>query len=391
MKYPITPEFIGNAPEPLVLLYEELEENILKYICEQFNRGGANETALEYIRLLQRRGISLHKIEKRVRKTTGLTRKQMDKIYDGAVNRNQAFFNDVLTKAKLVFSKTRRQALQAEIRVITKQAGEDVFNITQSLGFAIRNADGSVSFLDIADTYQKILNKAEVAVWSGAFDYNTAVKNAIKELTDSGLQTVDYPTGWHNRIDVAARRAIMTGITQISAKYSDTLMEELGTPYLEVTAHRGARDVSGPKGWENHKAWQGKIYSTRHGDKYPNVYDACGLGDVQGLCGANCRHHYHAFVPDIMEATYTQAELDALDPDPFEFEGRTYTMYQATQKQRQLESGMRNINRRMIGYKAAGLDDDYTAAAAKLRALVTKYNDFSDAAGLPKQFERSQI
>lgn len=391
MKYPITPDFIGNAPEPLVELMEQLEEDILKYICSQFQRGSANETALEYIRLLQRRGLPLNEIEKRIRKATGLTRKQMNKIFDGAINRNQAFFNDVLTKMKLVFSKTRKKALQAEIAALTKQAGTEVFNITQSLGFAIRNADGSITFSPIADAYQKVLNKAEVAIWSGAFDYNTAIKNAVKELTDSGLQTIDYASGWHNRVDVAARRAIMTGITQISAKYTDTLMEELETPYLEVTAHRGARDIDGHKGWENHKKWQGKIYSTHRGDKYPDVHEACGLGDVAGLCGANCRHLYHAFVPEIMEPTYTQEELDDLDPPPFEFEGRQYTMYEATQKQRQLETGIRNIKRRMISFKDAGLDDDYTAAAAKLRALVTKYNDFSEAADLKPQFNRTQV
>ena len=391
MKYPITPEFIANAPEPLVKLYEELEEDLLAYICEQFKRSGeANETSLEYIRVLQRRGLPLKEIENRIREATGLSKRALNKIFDGAINRNQTYFDDVLNKMKLLFSKTRRKAMESEINAIVAQAGE-MFNITQTLGFAIRNPDGTVSFSPIAEAYQKVLNKAEVAVWSGGMDYNSAIQRAVRELTDSGIQVVDYATGYHERVDVAVRRAVMTGITQISAKYSDALMEEIDTPYLEVTAHRGARDIDGPNGWENHKAWQGRIYSKKDGDIYPNVYKVCGLGDVTGLCGANCRHHYFSFVPDVMEPTYTEEELAALDPPPFTFEGREYTAYQATQKQRQIERALRNIKRRMIGMKAAGQNDAYKAAAIKMKRLDEEYAAFSKAADLKLQRERSFI
>ncbi|MBQ9721461.1 MAG: hypothetical protein IJV64_12330 [Oscillospiraceae bacterium] len=87
-----------------------------------------------------------------------------------------------------------------------------------------------------------------------------AIANATRQLADSGLQYVDYESGWRNHVDVAVRRAVMTGVTQLNAQYAVQSMEYLETEYVEVSAHAGARDIDGPKGWENHKAWQGKVY-----------------------------------------------------------------------------------------------------------------------------------
>ena len=395
MKYPIQPDYIASAPDPLVKLYTGLEEDLIQLICEQLKiTGEANATAIERIRLLQKRGISMSDIENRIQKTTGLSKKKLSDILTEATERNKKYYGDTADKLKVIPTNDQRAGLQAEIDAITKQAEGDVFNITQSLGFALRNSYGNIEFLPIADAYRNALNRAEVAVWSGGLDYNTAITRAVKELTDSGIQTVDYMTGWHNRVDVAARRAVMTGITQISAKYSEALANDIGTDFVEVTAHRGARDKgTGP---ENHKGWQGRIYHiggemTVDGITYRDFETVTGYGTGEGLCGWNCRHHFHPYVPGVMEPTYTEKELESIDPPPIEFEGRKYTMYEATQKQRQIETGLRNIKRRMIGYKASGQNDAYTASAIKYRRLYNEYEDFSKAADLPKQYERSNV
>ena len=368
-----------------------LEEEIMDAICEQLNTGDANETALERIRLLQRRGYPLKEIEKAIKKATGLSNKELSKVYGGAIERNKAYFGGVLGKLKLVFSKTRKTALDAEIDALTRQTKGTFENISQSLGFVYHDSSGKLGASPIKDAYEKILNDTVMHVQSGAFDYNTAIRNAVRKLSDSGIQTIDYESGYHCRVDVAVRRAVMTAITQISAKYTDALMEECETDLLEVTAHPGARDKDGPKGWENHKAWQGKVYSKKSGDKYPSVYDICGLDDVAGLCGANCRHHYHAFVDGVNERTYTDDELANIDKPPFTYQGKTYSAYEATQKQRQIESSLRNIKRRLIMEKQAGLNDDYTADSIKYKRLYDEYEKFSKAAALPKQDNRAFV
>lgn len=106
---------------------------------------------------------------------------------------------------------------------------------------------------------------------------------------------------------------------------------------------------------------------------------------------ADVCHKWYPFIPGVMERSYTDEELKNIDPPDFEFEGRTYTAYDATQKQRQIETAMRAQKRKMIGYKAAGDDDAYRSARAKYNALSQEYKAFSKAANLPEQRERMRI
>lgn len=387
MKYPITPDYLESAPDPIVRLYADLEAEILKDICRRFALSGeATESAIAQMKILQERGADLKDIEAFIRKALKLSEKELDDIFQRAVDRNRAYYDELIEKSLIV--KAEYKGLDRELDAIKRQTNDELVNLTQSLGFAIR-VGREVEFLPIAKAYQKVLDDASMQVLSGAVDYNTAVRAAVKRLTDSGLQWVDYSSGWHNRVDVAARRAVMTGVSQLSSKYAEQTADVLETDYREVTAHIGARDTG--VGWQNHKNWQGKVYSIRSGDKYPSIYEVCGWGMVDGLEGANCRHHHFPFVEGVSERTYTDEQLANIDPPPFEYQGKKYTAYEATQKQRQIETAMRKCKREVIGYKAAGLDDDAQDAAIKLNRLSVEYKAFSKAAGLRTQPERAQV
>ena len=385
MRYPITPDYLASAPDPLVRLYSDLEAKILEDICRRFKLSGeATESAIAQIKILQERGYSLGEIEKAIKETLKLSEKELDEIFDRAVDRNKQYYERMIEKADIVSAEYN--GLDRDIAAIRKQTHDEFVNLTQSLGFAIRTG-AKTEFLPIAKTYQKILDDAAAQVLSGGMDYNTAIKAAVKRLTDSGLQIVDYASGWHNRVDVAARRAVMTGVSQLSAQYAEKNAEILETDLREVTAHGGARDTG--IGWQNHKAWQGKVYSVKSGDKYPSIYEVCGWGQVDGLEGANCRHHHFPFVEGISTRAYTDEQLANIDPPPFTYQGKTYTAYEATQKQRQIETSMRKYKRDMIGYEAAGLAEDAQAAAIRLSRLSKEYKAFSKEAGLRTQPERA--
>lgn len=126
---------------------------------------------------------------------------------------------------------------------------------------------------------------------------------------------------------------------------------------------------------------------------YLDFVEATGYGTGEGLCGWNCRqrHIFFPFVDGISERTYTDEQLENIDPPPFEYQGKTYTAYEATQKQRQIETAMRKCKREIIGFKAAGLEEDYQDSSIRLRRLTTEYKAFSKAAGLKEQTERSSI
>lgn len=395
MKYPISPEYLANCPDSLINLFSWLEDYIIKAICEQLRlTGEANATTLELIRQLQRGGMKLSAIEKQIKRVLRLSDAQLDKIFDDAVTRNNAYYNAAYDKLGLVFQQAQTEQFLADIEAIRAQTHATMKNITQSMGFGMRGVDGSIVISNVQQTYQDILDKAAVKVMTGTESYDVAIREGVREMANSGLvgEWVEYrdESGevYHrNRVDVAVRRAVMTGVTQVSAKYTEQAAQD--TPYREVSAHRGARDKG--EGWQNHKNWQGKVYSTKAGDKYPSIYAVCGWGQVDGLEGANCRHMHFPYWEGISERTYTDDELKNIDNPPFTYQGKKYSTYEATQKQRQIERALRAVKRRLIAFKASGDTQAYDTDAARYRRLNSEYEAFSKAADLPEQRERTRV
>lgn len=388
MKYPFQPEILDALPEELAELYRGLEDTLLAEICSRLKAADElNEVTVQDIKALRAHGIDLKEIEKAIRKTTGISEQKLKKLLDDVVARNQAYYTDLITLADV----TRPDVLvdAAAIAAIYAQTKQEYRNITRSMGFLV---DNGRTMLPPAKAYQWALDNSLMQVQSGAISYNQAISNAVKQLADSGLKTVDYESGHRDQVDVAARRAVMTGVSQVCAKYTEQSAEYLETPYFEVSAHSGARDKPGPSPWSSHKAWQGKVYSVNKNDIYPNIYDVCGLGAVDGLEGANCRHRRFPWVEGVSERTYTDEQLAHIDDGlGCEYDGKKYTAYEATQMQRSIERQIRKQKRLRDAYKAAGLKDDETAANIKLRRLNAKYKEFSKAAGLPEQKERLKV
>lgn len=386
MKYPFSPEVLDSLPEELAELYRSLEATLLEEICSRLKLSGElNEVTVQDIRALRSHGIDLKGIEKAIQSTANISQRDLQKLLDDVAERNQRYYQEVMDIAGVTAPETLVSI--EDTWAIYEQTKQTFHNMTGSMGFLV---DNGRTMLPTARAYQWALDNAEMQITSGAISYNQAIKSAVKQLADSGIKIVDYESGHRDQIDVAARRAVMTGVSQICAKYTEQSAEYLETPYFEVSAHIGARDKG--VGWQNHKAWQGRVYSVRTRDKYPSIYEVCGLGYVDGLEGANCRHIRTAFADCVMERTYTDEELAHIDDGhDVDFEGKHYTAYEATQKQRQVERTIRKLKREQTAYKAAGLTENYQAVTARIRRLNQEYKAFSEAAGLPLQRERMQV
>lgn len=387
-KYPFTPELLDAMPEELAELYRGLEDTLLIEICSRMKlRDELNEVTVQDIKALRSHGIDLKEIENAIRKATGISEKKLNELIDDVVERNQKYYTELIALAHITQPETLVSV--EDTWAIYEQTKQTMRNITRSMGFLV---DAGRTMLPPAKAYQWALDNAVMQVQSGAINYNQAIKTAVKQLADSGLKVVDYESGHRDQIDVAARRAVMTGVNQICAKYTEQSAQYLETPYFEVSAHAGARDKPGPSPWSSHKDWQGKVYSIRAGDIYPSIYDVCGLGAVDGLEGANCRHRRNVWVEGVSERTYTDEQLAHIDDDlGCDFDGKKYTAYEATQMQRRVEREARKLKREKAAYKAAGLHEDETAVNIRLRRLNAKYKAFSVAAGLPEQRERMKV
>nr|DAP40442.1 MAG TPA: minor capsid protein [Caudoviricetes sp.] len=386
--YPFSPALLDALPEELAELYRALEDTLLDEICSRLKlKDQLNEVTVQDIRAIRSHGIDLKDIEKAIRKTTGISEKKLQELLDDVVERNQKYYTDLIDLAHI----TQPETLVSieDTWAIYEQTKQTLRNITRSMGFLV---NAGRTMLPPAKAYHWALDAATLKVESGAISYGQAIKDAVRELASGGLLVVDYESGHRDHVDVAVRRAVMTGVSQLCSKYTEQAAEYLETPYYEVSAHAGARDVPGRSPWSSHKDWQGKVYSTRSGDIYPNIYEVCGLGAVDGLEGANCRHRRFPWVEGVSERTYNDEQLEHIDDDlGCTFEGKTYTAYEATQEQRRVEREVRKIKREKAAYKAAGLREEEQAVNIRLRRLNAKYKAFSAAAGLPEQRERMKV
>lgn len=394
MKYPFAPEVLDALPEELAELYRSLESQLLDEICSRLNLADQlNEVTVQAMRTLRAHGISQQEIERAIRRTTNISEKKLTELLDDVVERNQRYYSELID----ITGVTAPQTLLSieDTYAIYEQTRQTMRNITQSMAFLV---DNGRTILAPARAYQWALDNAVVQVQSGAISYNQAIRYAVKQLADSGIRVADYESGHRDQIDVAVRRAVMSGVSQLCDKYSDQSAEYLGTRYFEISAHIGARDKPGPNPWSAHVLWQGKVfYLSDHGesdplDKYPDLIESTGYGYVDGLSGANCRHKKYPWMEDVSERTYTDEQLAHIDDGhDVEFEGKHYTAYEATQKQREMERTGRKKEREITAFKSSGLKDDEEAARSYLSRLRKKYKAFSEAAGLPMQRERMKV
>ena len=228
----------------------------------------------------------------------------------------------------------------------------------------------------VTGAFERTLDAAWLKVGTGAFDYKTAVKQAVDSLADD-MPMVTYPSGHTDSIEVAARRAILTGVNQTTGKLQVARMDEMGCEFVETTAHGGARP--------SHAEWQGRRfhrggavdYKGRH---YPDFEAATGYGTGAGLCGWNCRHQFFACFPELGDPPqWTQEQLQELNARNIEYNGKKYTAYEISQMQRARERNVRRWKKRYLAEDAAGLDT--TDSAVRLRAARQSLKDFTQATG----------
>ena len=369
-----------------------LEMSIMEDIVRRIRKAGTITDAADWqIQRLIILGNSTQDIEDLIREAVGGSEEEVRRIYEEVIareyTRDKSLYEQI---GKEFIPYDQNRELQQLVNAMVRQSSEELYNITKSTGFMLSDGHGGKVYTPTADVYNRYLDEAITGMVSGAYDYNTLIRRMVNEMTNSGLRTdhafsdggsnygVDYASGWHNRIDVAARRALLTGMSQVTGRITEENAQRLGTDYFEVTWHSGARP--------SHAVWQGKVYTKEQ------LVRICGLGTGPGLDGWNCQHSYYPFIPGVSERLYTDewlAEQNARENTPRLYRGREYTTYEATQKQRQMETSLRAQREKVQLLREGGADkDDITLAQCKYQAKLDEYKTFSKAMELPEQAER---
>jgi len=365
-------------PDPVVNLYEKFHTSVLEDMARRLANMPylSSSTAWQMARAVQS-GLVYEKALERLEEMTPHSRAELARAFKLA-GIETVKFDEVLYKA--AGFRPRKNRFSPAMMDVLAAGFRKTMGIMENLTLTTANT-AQEAFIDAADL-------AYTQVTTGAFDYITAIKNAVKDVAGTGLQVIHYPSGHRDKLDVAMRRAVLTGVSQTASSIQLELAKEMGTDLVQVSAHIGARNKG--EGPENHESWQGKIYSIsgEHED-YGDFFEITGYGTGPGLHGWNCRHSFYPFFEGISVKQYTDKDLKTYQGPDVEYNGKTMTYYDATQVQRRIERQIRKAKRQANAVRAAGLD--HSPERRQIRRLQAKMRDFVDQTGLIRQYEREQI
>jgi hypothetical protein len=330
--------------------------------------------ALHQNQKLQELGMVQEEIIARLAALTGQTQAEIVALLSEASAEAIEDDVDYYTRAEVYEpSKVDTEALHAQLNSGLLQTEQAFFNITRTTANTA------------SKQFERALDRAWTQINTGGFDYTTAIKRAITDLADAGIGSIEYKSGRVDNIEVAVRRAVVTGANQTSLKVQETLADELGVDLVEVTAHGGARP--------SHAKWQGKVFSrkgrvTIDGVTYEDLAKATGYGRADGLGGINCRHNFHPYVPGTSRA-YSEKDLEELEAKKIKYNDKMFTEYEANQIQRGIEREIRKQKRKVAALESVG--EDASEFRAQLKKAQKSYTDFTEQTGIRKQSARTQI
>ena len=362
--------------------YIGLEERILQDIARRIKKTGEiTSTADWQINRLRILGYSSEDIEREIKKTLDASYPEMFELYDKVIDweyvRNKDIYEQI--NAEFILFEKNEQLKQITDAII-RQSLEDLENVTKSLGFYL-DYNGKKVLTPLSQVYSNYLDNACFDIVTGAFDYGSVLRRVVTQLTNSGLRKIEYGSGYASRVEVAARRAVMTGVANLTGEIADYNAKKLGTEYFEVEWHAGARPT--------HAVWQGRVWTKEQ------LYSVCGLGAVTGLLAANCYHAYYPFFPGISRRNWSDEwleEQNRKESKPKEFRGKEYTLYEAKQRQRQMETAMRAQREKVQMLQDGGADrQEVMLQKAKYQGQLNEYAAFSRKMGLKEERERIYI
>ena len=362
----LPPSYLDRMPDAFVQLWQQVEDEILQDVARRIGKMDAvTPTANWQLWRYQQTEALRNDVVKLLAKYTGKSetaiRKLLLQAATEAMEREDAIYYHYDMEPPPF---EENAALNNLLDAGARQTCGTWQNLTATTANTVTGA------------FERTLDAAWLKVSTGAFDYKTAVKQAVDSLADD-MPMVTYPSGHKDSIEVAARRAVLTGVNQTTGKLQVARMDEMGCEFVETTAHGGARP--------SHAEWQGRRfhrggavdYKGRH---YPDFEAATGYGTGAGLCGWNCRHQFFACFPELGDPPqWTQEQLQELNARNIEWNGKKYTAYEISQMQRARERNVRRWKKRYLAEDAAGLDT--TDSAVRLKAARQSLSDFTKATG----------
>lgn len=371
----LTPAQIEALRDRVTQISDPLTEYLLKDIARRVSEAGQlTSTAAYEVWRTQNLGMSQREIKKWMRDYLKVSHRDIRKLFTQSADVGYNFDIKRFPQVQAVAFKDNF-VLQQTVSAAVKLAQDDFTNLTQTIGMV----DPYGNALPLQDVYRNATDFAFQQVFTGAADYNTAIRRATSNIAKYGLRTINYQSGVHTGLEAAIRRNIMGGLGLMQEQISKQNHDTLGADGWEISAHA----ASAP----DHEPIQGKQYTDAE-------YQALNDSLARRIGTLNCGHAAFPIILGISKPQYTASDLAKFKADNangINYQGQHYTSYEATQQQRKLERSMRYQKRRALVANASGDTEQAQTAKTRLTLLQQEYRRFSKAAGLPTQYERAAI
>jgi hypothetical protein len=374
----------------ILALYQQLEDDILASMTKRMLKMGYVSESTKYqAEILQSAGLLREDVAQMIAQRT-----------DASVQQVKALFEDAGVETVRIDNEIYREAGVLPIDIRQDEGMRNLLEegYRRTLG-TMQNLVGTTA----AQTEQQFISacdRAYMQVSSGAFSYQEAIMTAVRGFADAGAEVV-YPSGHRDKLDVAVRRAVLTGVGQATAAVSLKHADEAGCYLMELSAHSGARP--------DHAEWQGQLVS-RTGKNAGRIIDGLhvysldqiGYGTGRGFKGWNCRHNWYPYYEGFSQPNYTKQQIAALNAKNIPYNGQMYSEYEISQMQRAAERKIRKLKRRLITAQESirNAPDNATRAAAqnyynrnavKLKDAEKQLRDFCNQTGQWNDKFRTQV
>ena len=353
-------------------LLRPVVEYLLRDIAERIAKAGQLTATAQYETWkLQQLGVSQRDLRNYLKKALRVSNAKLRQLLTQSAEAGYNYdLSSLPTVRAIPFEEN--EAVQQIVRAAIAQTQGTLENLTQTLGMV--DPYGNVN--PLRDTYRKCMDYAFEQVSSGAVDYNTAIREATRNLAAKGVEFIDYESGVTTSLEAAVRRNIMGALGLMQEQISQRNHDQYGATGWEIDAHSN----SAP----DHEPIQGKQYTDAE-------YEALNNSLVRRIGTLNCGHSAHPIVYGASIPQYTPEELEEMrqkNETGISFRGKHYTGYEATQRQRGLERAIRAQKRKILIDKATGDAEKLETDQIKLQMLNQEYKSFSKAANLRVQHER---
>lgn len=379
MRRLLSESYLNSLPDPIAKNMEALNQYAVERICKRIQKIGklTVQDASKLYSAIEFAGADLQAIQKELERITGLNAKALEAMFEDVAAENVDFANTYYKARGMETLKdyTENAALRSFVEAAKRTAADGVTNLSSTTMIGFKSGK---RVLPLREYYIQTIDKAITFSQTGTVDYYTAMRSTVKEMARSGLRRVTFDSGYSRRLDSQVRLNLLEGVRQLNMAMLEQTGKEFGADGVEISAHA----LCAP----DHQRIQGRQYSLQEFERINRSLER-PIGTL------NCHHFTTPIVLGVSKPVYSAAELREINKrsnEKVSYGGKTYTRYEASQRQRQLETAIRYAKDERDACVAAGDKLGATQARKKSAALTAEYKRFSEQAGLTVRLERTR-